>query len=318
MHYKSFPLADIPKNQRIAALRMQIRQWNPYAAAGSCVVIEHDTAMVWLWDRQRISDAIAASGLQAARVKVIPESLLVPQLNDGLRLLKTLDGVEAQVWKSNSLVSSRWWPALPAAAEWIAFQRDAGMAQHAELPAGAQPAPLLAEPWAKAASLEDYHAFDTRVERLVYAFGILLLAAATLWYGIHVVKRGSAVISRQAELAELNEKAKPVIAARSEAQAALLHVQALLATDPYPNQLQLMAKVAESLPRNGTHVREWNYQNGKLKLLVVVPDPGAQSSGLVSALQTAGPFNNVRSAAGGDNKTLVFNMDVNPRSEAAK
>lgn len=316
-HYKSFQLADIPKSQRVAALRMQIRQWNPYAAAGSCVVIELDTAMVWLWDRGRVDAAVSAAGLQPSRVKVTPETLLTPQLNNGLRLLKTLDGIEGQVWKSNTLAASRWWPAPPDADEWLAFQRDAGIVDHATLPAVPQSPPLMAEPWARVTSLENYRSLDSRIERMVYGVGILVLASATLWYGMHAVKSNAATISKKTELAALNDKAQPVIAARNDAQATLLRVQALLATDPYPSQLQLMAKVAEALPKNGTHVREWNYQNGKLKLLIAVPDPAVQSSGLVSALQTAGPFNNVRAATGGDSKTLVFNMDVNPRSEAA-
>jgi len=296
---------------------MQIKQWNPFASAGSCVVIEHDTAMVWLWDQGRVNSAIADAGLQPGRVKVLPETLLAPQLNNGLRLLKTLDGVEAQVWKSNVLAASRWWPAQPTGEEWEAFQRDAGLAERIPLPGVAQAAPLLAEPWARATSLEAYRSLDSRVERLVYVFGSVLLGAATLWYGIHLVKNSAAASAKRSELTAVNEKAQPVIAARNQSQAALLRVQALLGNDPYPNQLQLMAKIAEVLPKNGTVVREWNFQNGKLKLLVAVPDAAVQSSALVSVLQSAGPFNNVRSSAGGDSKTLVFNMDVNPRDDFA-
>jgi hypothetical protein len=81
--------------------------------------------------------------------------------------------------------------------------------------------------------------------------------------------------------------------------------------------LQLMARVGEVLPKNGSYVREWNYLNGKLKLMIVVPDSGMPSSVLVNSLQTAGPFNNVRAATGGDSKTFIFNMDVNPRGYAA-
>ncbi len=317
LHFKSFALTDIPKNQRIAALRMQIRQWSPFAQAGSCVVIDRDTAMVWLWDKGRVDAAINEAGLALSRVKVIPETLLYPQLNQGLRLVNTLEGIEAQVWKSNTLSASRWWPAAPAAEDWLAFQRDAGITEHAALPAAAQTAPLLAEPWARASSLEEFRALDTRIERLGYAFAIVMLAAPTFWYCGHLIKLGSAITAKRAELAELNAKAQPVIQARSEAQAALLRAQALLAIDPYPGQLELMAKISEVLPKNGSFVKEWNYQAGKLKLAIAVPDAGTQSSGLVNALQTAGPFNNVRSATGGDSKTLVFNMDVNPRSEPA-
>jgi hypothetical protein len=317
VHYKLFSLAGVPKNQRVALLRMQIRQWTPYAAAGSCVVIEGDSAMVWLWNKARVDEAVTAAGLAPARIKVIPETLLEPQLNNGLRLLKTLDGIEAQVWKSNTLAASRWWPEVPPADEWLAFQRDAGLAEHAALPATAQVAPLLAEPWARAASLEDYRALDSRNERLIYAIGIVLLGAATFWYGSYAIKRNAAVNASKAELSTLNDKAQPVIAARNEAQVVLLRTQALLALDPYPDQLQLMARVGEILPKNGTYIREWAYQGGKLKLMLFVPDAGTSSSALVSSLQTAGPFNNVRAAAGGDSKTLIFNMDVNPRGYAA-
>jgi hypothetical protein len=317
VHFKSFPLAEIPKNQRSAALRMQIRQWSPFALAGSCVVIERDTAMVWLWDKTRVDAAIGEAGAPLSQTRIVPETLLLPQLNEGLRLVNTLEGVEAQVWKSNTLVASRWWPALPAAEDWLAFQRDAGIAEHTLLPATAQSAPLLAEPWARAASLEDFHALATRNERLIYAIGIVVLAAPTFWYCGHLIKLGNAISAKKTELAELNAKAQPVILARNEAQVALLRVQSLLAIDPYPDQLQLLAKVAEALPKNGSTIREWNYQTGKLKLMITVPDAGTQSSGLVNALQTAGPFNNVRSANGGDSKTLVFNMDVNPRPDAA-
>jgi hypothetical protein len=317
MHFKSFPLAEIPKNQRVPALRMQIKQWSPYASAGSCVVIDHDTAMVWLWDKARVDAAIAEAGVQGTRVKVIPETLLIPQLNHGLRLINTLEGVEAQLWKSNTLVASRWWPAAPGAEEWLAFQRDAGIAEHATLPSGAQNSPLLSEPWARAASLDDYRALDTVVERLIYALAGVILAGATFWYCAHLIKLGAAISAKTAELADLNAKAQPVIAARNEAQAALLRVQSLLDLDPYPDQLQLMAKVAEILPKNGTLIKEWDYRGGNLKLTMAAPDSATQSSFLVNALQTAGPFNNVRAATGGDSKTLVFNMDVNPRPESA-
>ena len=314
VHYKSFPLAEVPKNQRVAALRMQLRQWSPFASAGASVVIERDAAMVWMWDKARVDAAIVAVGLNPARVKIIPEPLLRPQLNEGLRLINALDGVEAQVWRTNTLVASRWWPAMPAAEDWLAFQRDAGFAEHVQLPSTVQSAPMLDEPWARGGGLEDFRALDSRNEHLVYAIGIVLLAAPTFWYAGHHLKLGAAVSAKKAELATLNDRAQPVIAARNEAQATLLRAQALLALDPYPSQLALMAKVAELLPKNGTSVKEWNYQSGKLKLMIAVPDPGAQSSVLVSALQTAGPFNNVRAAPGGDSKTLVFNMDVNPEN----
>ena len=318
MHYKSFALATIPKNQRVAALRMQIRQWSPYGSAGSCVVIERDTAMVWLWDKARVDAGIKEAGLAAARAKVIPETLLEPQLNSGLRLIATLEGAEGQVWAANTLAASRWWPAAPTSDEWLAFQRDAGVAEQVALPATPQRAPLLAEPWAKAASLDDYRVLDTRNERLVYAAALVFLSAATFWYCGHLIKLGSAISAKRSELAELNSKAQPVITARNAAQAALLRAQGLLAIDPYPDQLALMAKVAEVLPKNGSYVKEWNYQDGKLKLTIAVPGGDTQSSTLVNALQTAGPFNNVRAANGGDSKTLIFNMEINPRSDAAQ
>src|ERR1700691_2888765 len=129
VHYKSFTLSDIPQNQRVSALRMRIRQWTPFSSFGSCVVIERDTAMVWVWNKTRIEEALETAGLQPSRVKIIPETLIVPRIESGLRLISTMEGTEAQAWTSFTLVASRWWPAPPTTDEWLTFQRDAAFAE---------------------------------------------------------------------------------------------------------------------------------------------------------------------------------------------
>src|SRR3990172_2060065 len=131
--FRRFDLEHVPKAQRTQALRLQIRQWSPYASPGQYVVWGQDDALVWAWDADR---------------------LLHPTLLSGLRLVACLDGVEGQLWRERRPVHSRWWPESPSATEWLNFQRDAGIApgQGDAVPAPQAP-PWLKQPWAKTADL---------------------------------------------------------------------------------------------------------------------------------------------------------------------
>jgi len=126
--FRRFDLKHISKAQRTQALRLQIRQWSPYAGPGQYVVWGQDHALVWAWDADRLEADLAAQELKPKSTRVIPESLLHPPLLSGLRLVACLDGVEGQLWQEQRPVHSRWWPETPSATEWLNFQRDAGIA----------------------------------------------------------------------------------------------------------------------------------------------------------------------------------------------
>jgi hypothetical protein len=135
-----------------------------------------------------------------------------------------------------------------------------------------------------------------------------------MWYGSQLIKLKAAISDLGAELETLNLQAGPIIEARGQALEALSRVKTLQAADPYPDQLNLLAKVAESLPKDGAYLREWEFLNGKLKLLIASPNKMA-SSDYIKRLQSFGVFKNVQASPGNDPANLVVSMEVVPQVE---
>jgi hypothetical protein len=313
--FRRFDLMNIPKAQRTQALRLQIRQWSPYSRPGQYVVWGQDHALVWAWDADRLETDLAAQKLKPESTRVIPEGLLHPPLLSGLRLAACLDGVEGQFWQEQRPVHSRWWPEPPSATEWLNFQRDAGIApdQGAGVPAP-QTVPWLKQPWAKTAELGRGEGHALPQEIWLIGGAILLLAGFTTWYGIELIKTRQAVGQLKTQLAEAGQNARPLLEARRGALDALARIEALQATNPYPAQLAILAEVAKQLPKDGAYLKEWDYQNGKLKMTVASTNK-LSSSFLVKKLQDAGWFRNVQAAPSNDPTTLTLTMETLLQSE---
>ncbi len=288
-----------------------MRTATPYPESGYAVVWHQDSAMVWTWDAQRVRAAIQEASLDPRRVTIIPETLLQPT-HTGLRLITSLDGFEGQIWHQGHLVHSRWWPALPADAEWIAFQRDSAQPpdqQQVRAPTP-QAVPLEAKPWAKLRSLEGAQPRGIRDERLYYVLGALLLGLPTVWYGAWILKLSQAHDRLKGELATLEAKADPILNTRNMAYGAAARIEALEALSDYPSQLFLMSEVAQALPANGAYLKEWRYREGDLRIVIASPTAPLSDRFMVNALQSAGPFNAVQATTGGDPKMLALKMAV--------
>ncbi len=291
------------------ALQLQLEQWAPYAPSVYHIVWQDDTALVWCWDAARLNQVLSEAKLDPRHVHAMPESVFYPPHADGMRLLKCLNGYEAQLWRGNRLVHSRWWPALPDRDAWLAFQRDASVQpqeQSLDVPTVAALA-LLNSPWANARSTTDNA--GGRYEKFAVAGGALLLSLFTLHYGFTLIRFYEANQALKADTVQMQESGRPVLEARRLALDDLARIQALRELDAYPEQLALMAKVAETLPKNETTLKEWSFQNGVLKITLVSVGQ-LSSSALVSAFQTTGLFTNVKALPANDPKIMTLQMDV--------
>jgi hypothetical protein len=309
--FRSVDLRQIPRARRQQALKLELDHWSPYVTSGYYIAWQNDFALVWCWDDARLKQVLAASRLNPKRIRVIPESLLYPAYNSGLRVIKCLEGFEGQVWENGQLKHSRWWPQQPSSGEWLAFQRDAGVQPEQQIHQVPEPLVLAAQrrPWLDSSGILGRQELGWRSEQAAVALGVVLLALPTLWYGLGLVKLQQAQALREAQLSELERQVYPLREARRLALDELARIRELRALDAYPDQLFLMAKVAEVLPKNDSSLKEWNYQQGKLKITVTSPQP-LSSSFLVNVFQMAGPFQNVKALAGNDPRTLTLQMDV--------
>ena len=313
--FRRFDLKHVPRAQRTPALRLQIRQWSPYANPGQYVVWGQDYALVWAWDADRLDADLAAQRLKPKSTRVIPESLLHPPLASGWRLVACLDGVEGQLWQQHHPVHNRWWPKPPSASEWLNFQRDAGIASgHNDAVPAPQISPWLKQPWAKSADLGRGDKQTFAHEALLIGSAILVLTGFTTWEGIELIKTRQAIAQLNTQLAEVGQSARPLLDARRQSLEALARINTLEATNPFPSQLTLLAEVSKQLTNDGAYLKEWDYQNGKLRMIIAAPSK-LSSSSLVKRLQDAGWFANVHAAPSNDASALTLSMETLPQRE---
>ncbi len=295
---------------------MQIRQWSPFLNTRWYLLWHHDTALVWAWDADNAEEAIRTQRLKTKSTNVIPETLLHPRQKSGCFLVACIEGHEGQIWLDGALIGSRWWPEIPGISEWMNFQRDVGNAPENQL--HQVPAPLPAvlheQPWEKSAATAQASGYQGKAEQWIMIIATFCLAAASFWYGAQIIKLQTAINERTLEFETLSQQTGPIMDARGQALEALSRIKQLQALNPFPPQLGLLAKVADFLPKDGSYLKEWDFQNGKLKVQFSSPNK-LISSDYIKQFQSFGVFNNVLAIPGNEPSNLTLSMDVLPHSE---
>lgn len=308
--FQIFNLTQVPARNRAQALSLELAQWTPFASSDYYVGWHGQHALVWGWDADKVQQAIAAQGLKPQRVQILPESVLQTPLQDCLCLTRCREGFEGQLWREGQLERSRWWPQSPTTDEWLMFQRDAGIppSEQQSQPPAPRATTLNSQPWVN----EIGSAGDQKMqlERLLIALGILLLLLPTFWYGFSFYKIQRSTAQLHDQLAQLQGKAEPIMLARSQALDYLARINALRAIAPYPEQLTLMAKIAQVLPQDKSYIKDWDFQSGQLKITITSTSDISTTS-LIGVLQQAGSFRDVKALPGRDPKSVTLQMDVN-------
>jgi hypothetical protein len=308
--YRIFPLLEDPNAaKRMAALDLRITEWSPYADTARLVYDDGKRVGVWIWDRAAVDAQVEAAGLRPDRVTVLPETALQMRGQNGLRHVQCFDGSEGQYWVDGLMVSSRWWSVPPDDAEWVRFQRAAGVPPEAALESAGTPEllPELPKPWVTGSTL--------RASRSAFRAGpayLALGAAYLLVIGVYLGQSATNTLevgSMESDLAAATHAALPRAGERNEALTALDSVRRLRALAPYPSQLELWGKVSDVLPRNGTKVTDWNYQPGQLEFTVSAPS-GVDAPAYIKAFQAIPGFGSVSADHVGGDKVLRVKLKV--------
>lgn len=307
--FQVFDLAKVPAKNRFQALRLELSQWTPFASSDYYVGWHGQQALVWGWDADKVQQAIAAQGLKPQRARVLPESVLQTPIENGLCLSRCHEGHEGQLWREGQLERSRWWAQLPAPDEWLMFQRDAGIPPNEQQtqPPAPRVSTLNVRPWVNESGSAGGQ--EMQLERLIIALGILILLLPTFWYGFGLYKMRGSTAQLHEQQAQLQREAGPIMQARSQALDHLARINALRALAPYSEQLVLMAKIAEVLPKNNSYTKDWDFQSGQLKT-TITSDSDISTTFLIGVLQQAGSFRDVKALPGRDPKSVTFQMDV--------
>ena len=308
--YRIFPLLeDSNPAKRMAALDLRITEWSPYADTARLVYDDGKRVGVWIWDRAAVDAQVEAAGFRPDRVMVLPESALQMRGQNGLRHVQSFDGSEGQYWVDGLMVSSRWWPAPPDDAEWVRFQRAAGVPPEAALETAGVPEllPELPKPWVTGSTLRSGRGLlRPGPAYLALAAAYLLVIGAYLGQSTTNYLAASSI---ESELTAATHDALPRAGERNEALTTLDAVRRLKALAPYPSQLELWSKVSNVLPRNGTKVTDWNYQSGQLEFTVSAPT-GVDAPAYIKAFQAVPGFGSVSADHAGNDKVLKIKLKV--------
>jgi len=304
------PAGASPGRQREIVV-LELKRLSPFDETGWHLDLGPDFAAIWLWDRRATRAAAAAIGLDAGRLRVVPEPAMLPPGGDGIRLVQTLEGVEGQHWIGGHLVASRWWRELPDGRAWLSFVRGSGLLPGHDR---ATPPPRglswLARPWTASSrsGAFDLARVDLRVVAAAVAAAVIILYAyqGAQWARI---ARDTAAVG--AEIDQRSRAIEPVLEARRRALDNLSAIRLLHDLDRFPSQLALMARIAEALPGGGTRFTAWSYDQGQLELGIASDQP-LDVVKLVRSLEGADHFKSVAAERTGAGNSLRLRLTLDP------
>jgi hypothetical protein len=146
-------------------------------------------------------------------------------------------------------------------------------------------------------------------EGVWYAALFFVLALPCLWFGAGTLKNSQALQKIEVQTTQLKKSAQPAIEARAQVLRDTDRIEQLAATDPWPDQLTLMAEMSEVLSKNTAWLSGWDFGQGKVKV-TIESTVALSSSALVGDLQETGLFNNASVLAGGGARKAIIEMEL--------
>ena len=317
-----FDLARVPAAKRGAALALQLAEWSPFTEFDHAVAwAPSGHAMVWCWDQAALRSAWAAVSAQRLP-PAVPEPALRPPPSAGsvLRLLKALEGFEAQAWRDGEILACRWWLALPSDEDARMFLRDAGLAASEAGPwLAPQDLPLAPRPWVALSRAGRTGGAGGVGEVAVYAALVVSVVVPAAWLAVDQSRLHGAQTQLAAELQRESERSKAILDARNAALSAVDQALTLIDLQAYPPPLMQMSAVAAELPPSGTStLREWELSDGKLRLLFQSPAGDISGADHVRALERTGLFDDIKIVTQADPRQMAFQMALRKRAALGK
>ena len=314
-HCENF--SNVPRSRRRSALELKLPVWSPFVRTGYHCVWSGGSAMMWYWDEDKIAAAREASGhgqgdagaRSVARARVLPETVFYPRKPDGVHLQPCREGFELQHWQADLLLDALWYPERPGPRQLGGFlgrQQGAARALPLDRILESPDSGVATESWTTSLTPAEWLEAN---ERKLGVTCLLALSLVVVWQEARLWKVRHLEEAAAAELARMEEQLGPLLEARSELFRLRRTNRALTALLSEPSQAHLMALVDRALANSDAEFREWHYQQGELRMVVVDPNPDPIAT--VRALEAVPLFDRVRaqSARGGEGR-LEITLEV--------
>lgn len=292
--------------KRRSALQLKIDAWSPFNSTAYAVAWSRNSASVYAWDSETITERIKELGHDPSACEVLPESFMRQPHTHGIRLVKCMNGFEAQSWTEGFLESTRWWADRPAPHEWSLFSRTAGILPGSDVPVAQEPDWLLF-PWNSETVGNNIRFQFLKNDRFIAAGCAILLAPcvylAAQWATFSVMT------SRAAQTIEaIEEETRSVREDRSRALSALETAEDLVSLDPFPRQIEIVSRAHHLLSPHTVTLASWDYDEGILEF-GLLSETDIDSRVFITAFENDAMFSGVSASTVG--QRLVLRMNVN-------
>ena len=315
---KYLPLGQVAAGDRRAVLRNLLLAWAPFDRAEFRVVWQGEAVLALAWDRELVASLLAAAGAASTAV-LWPETLMRESMAaNGVRLVRCLEGFEAQAWQGGHLHASRWWSEPPAAGEAEVWLRSLGidLSDGASLP-DAQDLAWRRRPWADLQGLDGLMSTTSRLERVAVGATMAGLTALTGAQAHQVIAAYQEHQALQRDHERIQLEAAPVVAARDRAEALAREAEGLAAQLTGVLPLEALQHLDDVLPPAGVTLKELELSGTQLRLALEL-GADLQRGAVVKDLQSGGWLTKVNEARDGSNRGwIVFDAALlGPRPPA--
>lgn len=309
-HRLVLDLKGVPRRMAASSIGLQLGHLTGLAKPGYAWRFDGAQAEVWYWDEAPAAPAGSAAPASPLTpgTRPCPEVLLRPALPDGLGVLRCQDGFEAVSQSQGRTLRTRWFAAVPSAAAWQQFVRDAG-GDPSRHPMPATQSLALNQAFGRAWSI---HTSMLRplgrrawLTLAVLALGGMALFSA-LSYSIKLAQRIDAV--RQ-EHAALSGQYGTALTLQRQIESQRQQLSLVADVQPKVLQLRVMAQLAAAgLFDEATQVslQEWEYRNNRIRLQFAVPAEGFVLGEFLESIEKLGLLSNVRLLPGAPPQTVAL------------
>lgn len=290
---------------------MQAEAWQPFEDTACLLSLRGESGLVLAWDRMRVQQDMAAFVAEPRRCRLVPEPMLRQVGADGARLVRCLEGVEAQIWRDGWLQASRWWPDAPGEQEWRLFLHASATPELAKIERPAvEEAAWLDRPWSALRGMEGDAGPTVGLERRMVVVGALVLVMGAAAVGRQTWDVSQAIAQRDREISALRESAAEVLAKRDRALERAAEAQRLAIWLSEPLPIEVILHLHDTLSKSGVQLKEMELNGNKLRIGLQLSLQATRSA-IVRDLQSGNWFKNVSEVgASSGNGLMVLDMSL--------
>ena len=327
----SLQAKGVPSHKTQAFVQLHLHRLAPFADSGVYACRSGDWVHLWFWENRKVREICEKHGLDINHMQFAPESVCFPKRKDGAVLIQCQQGVEAQLWHQGLLVDSAWWPERVSNDEWQAWRPGSAamtgaLAQIAswpeQVPAHVQlsesslkdPVYRLAEPWARnLLGVQWWHALKNFRGDVLAVIAVVILASYGAYLGAQWWSIDSQLKSTDQEIESLSAKVEPINTARSQAMALQQWTTKLAALRSRDEVRELLKNLRPLLQKEDAALREFEYQDGEVRLMLVPVNTELNIVGVTQDLESMKLLSNIRLLPDSDARLMKVSAKMAPK-----